>query len=122
MSGGTGSGDATAGANPEEQPQAFDWKSVGKGFQTAGQQYAQGASQGQSNYQSGSGSPWIGAGKVLSADQPTAYQIPQTAPNQVSDFQKQYYDIVGKIYQSYQQRVMNEGFGQQQQVPGGFSF
>ena len=97
---------------------AFNFSTLGKGIQTGGTAYgsamAQGQSQSQANYQSGSGSPWLGGNRIMSADQPTSYSIPQTPPNQVSDFQKQYYDIVGKIYQSYQQRVMNEGSGQGQ--------
>ena len=96
---------------------AFDFKALGQGISGAGKAYAQAAqpqSQSQINYQSGSGSPWLGGSKSMSADEPASYQIPQPAPNQVSDFQKQYFDIVDKIYQAYQQRVQNEGFGQNQ--------
>jgi hypothetical protein len=120
MAGGS-KGDATAG-DEEVQPQAFDFKALGSGISKAGQMYAQGAapqSESMRNYQSGSGSPWLGGGQSMSADSPVSYQIPQTPPNQVSDFQKQYYDIVGKIYQSYQQRVQNEGF---QPQGGQFNF
>ena len=88
---------------------------IGKGMQKADfspKPLAQGS--GLSNFQSGSGSPFIGGGRSMSADEPQSYQIQPPPPNQVSDFQKQYYDIVGKIYQSYQQRVQNEGFGQGQ--------
>ena len=94
----------------------FDWSAVGKGIAAGGKAYAQGTqpqSQGLRNYQSGSGSPYIGGERTASADEPASYQI-QPAPNNVSDFQRQYFDIVNKIYQSYQQRVMNEGFGQGQ--------
>jgi hypothetical protein len=98
---------------------AFNFSAIGKGIQAGGQSYekavSQGESQSQSNYKSGSGSPWLGSGQSMSADEPATYQIPAPASNHVSDFQKQYFDLVSKIYQSYQQRVQNEGVGQQGQ-------
>jgi hypothetical protein len=98
---------------------AFNFSAIGKGIQAGGQSYASAVAQGnaqsqsQRNYQSGSGSPWLGGSQSMSADQPV--QIPAPESNHVTDFQKQYFDLVSKLYQSFQQRVTNEGFGQQGQ-------
>jgi hypothetical protein len=88
---------------------AFNFSAIGKGIQAGGQSYASAVAQGgaqsqsQRNYQSGSGSPWLGGDQSMSADLPT-YQIPAPS-NQVSDQQRLIYDL----YQKFQQRIQNEG-------------
>lgn len=89
---------------------SFDFTQLGKGLQQAGQTYQGnmekewGQSDASQNYRSGSGSPYIGAGQTMSADQPIA-PIPLPTSNQSVDQQKIIYDL----YQKLQQRLQNSG-------------
>lgn len=93
-------------------------QAIGKGISSGSRAYAQGV-RGELNgtdlnkslYRSGSGSPYVGT-QIMSADAPSGQIAPPVQPNMVTDQQKQIQGIISQIYQRYQQRALNEGFGQ----------